>query len=101
MYRLLLVLVGLLLLTMGVSGIVLAVTGDGVAHFIMEGLRGLFFTVLGMGIIAAGVMCDSEFARSALRDLLRDMFSRRNLVEFAAFWVVVGVAVMVLLTLRP
>ena len=101
MYRAILFLVGLLGLTLGGAGLVIAVSGGGVVHFIMEGLRGLCFGLCGVAFVAAAVACDAEFARNTLRELLRDIFSRRTLAEFGLFWVVVAVTVLVMLMLRP
>ena len=101
MYRVLLFFVGVVALAMGEAGLVLALSGRGVVHFVMEGIRGVFFGLCGIALVAAAVKCDAEFARTTLRELRRDIFSRRNLAEFVLFWLVIAVAVLVMLMLRP
>jgi hypothetical protein len=96
----LMLLMGLASLAVAGAGAYVALSGGGALHLVMEGARAAFFASCGLSIVTLALLSDAEAAKVFVREYVRDVFSRRNLTEFALFWVVVGLAVAVLLIVR-
>lgn len=92
-YRLGLLLLGSFFLGLGLVGGWVAWTGKGVVHLVVEGLRAAGFVLLGVFMVTTAVRGDPGTARQYLVDFARDVFSRKNLKEFAGFWALVAMMV--------
>ena len=99
--RLGVILLGLFFLACCAGGFYVVLSGPGWLTAMVEGIRAMFFGLMGLFFVAVGVRADGSTVRTVGADVGRETFSRRNLTEFAAVVAVVLGAVAVMLLVRP
>jgi|SRR3954464_15846724 len=100
LYRVGLILLGLFFVACCAGGFYVAVSSRERIVAVVEGVRASLFGLIGVFFLMKAVRADASNARSLLRDYLSDVFSRRNLTEFAALMAIAFAAAAVMLLIR-
>ena len=90
-----LLLMGTTLLAVAANDAYHMIACPSVLAYTLGALHFIFFLALGAGMILVALLCDGTFVRDATKEFLRDVCSRRNLLEVAVLFAAAAAVALV------